>query len=1197
MMSSNVQRSSIGRYHAQPPGTPSLALHFGDRAYFAITHQVLLMSTREEPGRPVGDGMDSQRVSDILSAYGTAPPVPESAPNSAGMSLPPSYEKDIDEDLPGIQPAPPLAIDHTNGLPATGVVATDAIPQPERRIRWDANMNASHPRGGPTVTVRRTATQTANSRSGTGIKRQNHPGQISLAGLQPTIAPESTRQATDPNATNVIDLDEGEDEDDFLANIAGELGEFDEEGDHTQTIASDNERAVIDPEAFGHGQPTPSSEGGTEYIGLGSGAPLTPGETASDGSYDPFRDADFEHLNVIPGETDGMPVTRRRRRSWARLRSNESNWTKIRRALGIDSINVPLDDAAEKGVLGKEATNLKDIPVQTSSGLRSGRRSRPSRYERKASQLVRAHKLLGVGRDPVAEAKEIPDLDRSHLPGSEATTPDALESADVIDPRPVPSGGVLGQLLKLYDTDVPQGSEVTSLPSSTPGTAPVPTDSMGNSYNDHQSEAGRLLGVTDGTVVSPGSNRGSSRPQSFHGGRPQSMYHSATNQAATIGNAGGRVIKGVVNETGIDIDERPKAARSSAGVFGALVATTGNLIGAVSPNHAQLGANPKRPGYTLDRYVLPEMNEKTLRRTAKIVSDRGAPVSREQAMSRRSMDTTVDSLTGDKKGTMTDISATPVKSGKRLNKLRNIPGIHTPDILSSKRGEYFDNSDSRAKSEWAKKLKKRRKQRHQQEIFITMHVAAILQRQEFLLKLSRCLMMFGAPTHRIETQIQQTATVLEINCRCVYFPNLMLLSFGDDATHTSETKIIKQASVLDLTKLTDMHTVYWNVIHDKIGVEVASKQLDALMLRKPFIRKLPLVIVGGLASGLICFGESGFAGSFLDAIVAGVLGAFLVFCQLTITTELYSNIFEIVFATLNSFVALAMHSIPSRIFCYKPIVSASIVLILPGFIVLSGALELQSKNIVSGSVRLVYAIIYSVLLGFGISIGSLPASAIDSKELDAYGDVGCRMQQRMLDCDCGRGRPNHWFTTVGSGWFGFLTVPGYAAMLSLRNQAKFNRKEFPSMILIACTGWITSHVHVLLGKRRKDVWHALQEPYMTAAMGSFTVGILANIYGRMFDGRSFVVAVPGILYQLPTGLNTVGQQGSNGILNNAGKNITQNNTDNSTNLGSDAVTNGFAIGTQLLSVALGITIGIFISTLIMHILGGRKVRGGGLFSF
>lgn len=35
-----------------------------------------------------------------------------------------------------------------------------------------------------------------------------------------------------------------------------------------------------------------------------------------------------------------------------------------------------------------------------------------------------------------------------------------------------------------------------------------------------------------------------------------------------------------------------------------------------------------------------------------------------------------------------------------------------------------------------------------------------------------------------------------------------------------------------------------------------------------------------------------------------------------------------------------------------------------------GSLELASKNIVSGSVRMVYAIIYSLFLGFGITIGS-----------------------------------------------------------------------------------------------------------------------------------------------------------------------------------------------------------------------------------
>lgn len=189
--------------------------------------------------------------------------------------------------------------------------------------------------------------------------------------------------------------------------------------------------------------------------------------------------------------------------------------------------------------------------------------------------------------------------------------------------------------------------------------------------------------------------------------------------------------------------------------------------------------------------------------------------------------------------------------------------VNTPEAMEG--NDYFashsndpDWEAKMARQEWQRKLKKRRQEKKKkEEIFITMHVAAILQRQEFLMKLARALMMFGAPTHRIETQIQQTARVLEINCRCIYLPNLMLLAFGDDATHTSETKFIKQAGGLDLTKLTDMHSIYWNVIHDKIGVGEASAHLDDLMRRKPVIGRAPMVLVGGLCSAFICVGPMG----------------------------------------------------------------------------------------------------------------------------------------------------------------------------------------------------------------------------------------------------------------------------------------------------------------------------------------------------
>ncbi len=307
------------------------------------------------------------------------------------------------------------------------------------------------------------------------------------------------------------------------------------------------------------------------------------------------------------------------------------------------------------------------------------------------------------------------------------------------------------------------------------------------------------------------------------------------------------------------------------------------------------------------------------------------------------------------------------------------------------------------------------------------------------MKLCRALMMFGAPTHRIETQIQQTARVLEINCRCIYLPNLMLLAFGDDATHTSETKFIKQGGGLDLTKLTDMHSIYWDVIHDKIGVEEASRQLDELMRRKPLIPKLAMVIIGGMCSALICVGPVGFNGSFIDALLAFPLGAFLVFCQSSITTELFSNVFEIVFAALNSFIAaaVAFGSSNDRPFCYAAVTSGSIVLILPGFIVLSGSLELQSKNLIAGSVRLVYAIIYSLFLGFGLSIGASLWTLFTGEDT-------------TIDATCSTVHDSpHWYRKTPSAYWGFLTVPGYSICLSLRNQAKITRKEFPAMVLIA----------------------------------------------------------------------------------------------------------------------------------------------------
>ena len=73
-------------------------------------------------------------------------------------------------------------------------------------------------------------------------------------------------------------------------------------------------------------------------------------------------------------------------------------------------------------------------------------------------------------------------------------------------------------------------------------------------------------------------------------------------------------------------------------------------------------------------------------------------------------------------------------------------------------------------------------------------------------------------------------------------------------------------------------------------------------------------------------------------------------------------------ACLNAILAAALAR--TRQLCFSAVASGSVVLILPGYIVLCGSLELANRSIISGSVRLVYSILYALFLGFGLSMGS-----------------------------------------------------------------------------------------------------------------------------------------------------------------------------------------------------------------------------------
>jgi len=235
-------------------------------------------------------------------------------------------------------------------------------------------------------------------------------------------------------------------------------------------------------------------------------------------------------------------------------------------------------------------------------------------------------------------------------------------------------------------------------------------------------------------------------------------------------------------------------------------------------------------------------------------------------------------------------------------------------------------------------------------------------------------MAVGAPSHRLEEYMKTSARALNIDGDFLYLPGSMLVSINDKLTMSTEVTLVRESQSVDLGKFKDVFWVYKCVIHGKYTAQEGTDELESIMKKRQRHNTLFRIFAYGIAA--VAVGPFAFSSRPIDFGPSFILGCVLGFLQLVVVTrsQQFSHVFEVLATVIIAFVARGLGSIyynGTPVFCFSAIAQSSIALILPGYTVLCAALELQSKNIVAGSVRMVYAIIYSLFLGFGILIGSV----------------------------------------------------------------------------------------------------------------------------------------------------------------------------------------------------------------------------------
>lgn len=337
----------------------------------------------------------------------------------------------------------------------------------------------------------------------------------------------------------------------------------------------------------------------------------------------------------------------------------------------------------------------------------------------------------------------------------------------------------------------------------------------------------------------------------------------------------------------------------------------------------------------------------------------------------------------------------------------------------------------------------------------------ISSRHEYLTTLCQAMITYGAPTHRLEEFIDRSASALNVKCQLLYLPGCMVMSFCDDG---SELKLVRATPGIELGKMRDVHYLCKQVVHDRTCIHHVKDRLDDILESPEKFNKWLRVPVFGLASAFAA--AFAFHGRFIDMPVAFVLGCILGLLQLVVApqNELYLRVLEIAACIINSFLARAIGSIRGgQLFCFSALAQSAIALILPGFTIVCSSLELQSQKMVAGSARMGYALLYTLSLGYSMTIGATLYGLID------------RNASSDMTCQGALGRP--WPS---------LFCTAFTLCLCVVCQAEWS--QMPVIVVIALAGFSVNSYS-------NPAFHG--QTHMSTTLGAFTVSILANLYIRL----------------------------------------------------------------------------------------------------
>ncbi len=379
---------------------------------------------------------------------------------------------------------------------------------------------------------------------------------------------------------------------------------------------------------------------------------------------------------------------------------------------------------------------------------------------------------------------------------------------------------------------------------------------------------------------------------------------------------------------------------------------------------------------------------------------------------------------------------------------------------------------------------------------------------------------YGTSAGRLEESLVALTDHLGMVGEFFSTPTYLAMAFNYKGEDNNSEQINRHIRVLpgetDLAKLQIIDQIANEIFHNNIELAEAIQKLEDIDSIKTTYPKILIILAYALVSfSLSTILKGGIVETSLATMLGMVVGITATFKK---NSPKIKEVFEFLVSFLTVFGCYVAHGFGLD-FNSQIVIVASIIVIVPGLDITIAMNELATKNLASGTARLMGALVDLAKLSFGIVIGAEVAKLI-------YPPLPILAATPS----------NQWFLVLA-------IVVASSAFTVIFNATK---NDFPYILMSGVITYGVLHLSSLFFTT-----------IISLLISAFAIGVVSNLFAKLKDRPAAIVQLPGIIYLVP---GSIGLTGISHIFQ------------------KDIVT-GLAAGTQMILFAITIVAALFMANI------------------